>query len=68
MCYVNAKSCSRFGAPFIQARTLDRRVLKVIASEVVKELGEEVGDYYDLNKSVDVVVELGDKAYSLRCG
>ncbi|ADN49592.1 hypothetical protein [Vulcanisaeta distributa] len=67
MCYVNTKSCSRFGAPFIQARTLDRRVLKVLASELVRHMSDIVRDYYGVNKDVDVIVELGGEPRTLRC-
>lgn len=67
MCYVNTKSCSRFGAPFIQQRTLDRRALKILASELIKKGGKELNpeDYYKHN-DIDVI-ELGGKQYLFRC-
>ena len=67
MCYVNTKSCSRFGASFVQARTLDRRVLKIVASELVKKAGRELKpvDYYKQSEGVDPVVEVSGKPFSL---
>ena len=64
MCYVNNESCSRYSAPFIQARTLDRRVAKIIASEFVKRY-PEVKDYCDVKDGV--VVEVGGKKYGVAC-
>ncbi|MGC8542359.1 MAG: hypothetical protein ACP5NQ_00350 [Vulcanisaeta sp.] len=67
MCYVNTKSCGRFGAPFIQAETLDRRVLKIVASEIIKRMDIIVKDYYDVNKNVDTIAELGGETRAIRC-
>ncbi len=67
MCYVNTKSCNRFGAPFIQAETLDRRVLKIVASEIIRNMGINVKDYYDVNENVDAIVELGGETRAIRC-
>jgi hypothetical protein len=64
MCYVNNESCSRYSAPFIQARTLDRRVAKIIASEFVKRY-PEVKDYCDVKDGV--VVEVGGRKYGVAC-
>jgi len=64
MCYVNNESCSRYSAPFIQARTLDRRVAKITASEFVKRY-PEVKDYCDVKDGV--VVEVGDRKYGVAC-
>jgi len=46
-CYVNTKSCSRYSAPFIQAKTLDRRVAKILVSDFIKLKSKPVNDYYD---------------------
>ncbi len=46
-CYVNTRSCSRYSAPFIQARTLDRRVAKIVASEFVKLKFDGIQDLYN---------------------
>jgi hypothetical protein len=64
MCYVNNESCSRYSAPFIQAKTLDRRVAKIIASEFVKRY-PEVKDYCDVKDGV--VVEVGGRKYGVAC-
>jgi hypothetical protein len=64
MCYVNNESCSRYSAPFIQARTLDRRVAKITASEFVKRY-PEVKDYCDVKDGV--VVEVGGRKYGVAC-
>jgi hypothetical protein len=64
MCYVNNESCSRYSAPFIQARTLDRRVAKIIASEFVKRY-PEVKNYCDVKDGV--VVEVGGRKYGVAC-
>ena len=64
MCYVNNESCSRYSAPFIQARTLDRRIAKIIASEFVKRYAE-VKDYCDVKDGV--VVEVGGRKYGVAC-
>ena len=69
MCYVNTKSCGRFGASFIQARTLDRRLLKILATGIVESLGE-AGGGCGAGSTCDggVVVEFGGKTYRLGCG
>lgn len=69
MCYVNTKSCSRFSASFIQVRTVDRRVLKIIASEIVKKMGKELNpnDYYRQGKCISPEFELGGKPFTFRC-
>jgi len=64
MCYVNNESCSRYSAPFIQARALDRRVAKIIASEFVKRY-PEVKDYCNVKDGV--VVEVGGRKYGVAC-
>ncbi len=67
LCYVNSRSCSRFSAPFIQARTLDRRVLKILASEYINAISKPVGDFY--SSDVGSIVDKGgkDKALNIRC-
>ncbi len=54
-CYVNAKSCSRYSAPFIQARTLDRRVAKILVSDFIKLQSQVINDYYD-SEELDIVI------------
>jgi hypothetical protein len=63
-CYVNTRSCSRFSAPFIQARTLDRRVAKIVASEFVKLKFDGIQDLYNPNFEPDVVARLKKSSYS----
>jgi len=66
MCYVNSRSCGRFGAPFIQARTLDRRLLKILASMIIEKVGKALDG--ELAYSNGVIVEFRGKTYSLGCG
>ena len=63
-CYVNTRSCSRFSAPFIQARTLDRRVAKIVASEFVKLKFDVIKDLYNPNFEPDIVARLKKGNYS----
>jgi hypothetical protein len=63
-CYVNTRSCSRFSAPFIQARTLDRRVAKIVASEFVKLKFNGIQDIYSSDFEPDIVVRLKKGHYS----
>jgi len=63
-CYVNTRSCSRFSAPFIQARTLDRRVAKIVASEFVKLKFDSIQDLYNPNFEPDVVARLKKSHHS----
>jgi hypothetical protein len=63
-CYVNTRSCSRFSAPFIQARTLDRRVAKIVASEFVKLKFDEIQNLYKPNFEPDIVARLKKGNYS----
>jgi hypothetical protein len=63
-CYVNARSCSRFSAPFIQARTLDRRVAKIVASEFVKLKFDGIQHLYNPNFELDIVARLKKGPYS----
>jgi len=63
-CYVNTRSCSRFSAPFIQARTLDRRVAKIVASEFVKLKFDVVQELYNPNFEPDIVARLKKGNYS----
>jgi len=65
MCYVNSRSCGRFGAPFIQARTLDRRLLKILASMIIEKVGKALDG--ELAYSNGVIVEFRGKTYSLGC-
>jgi hypothetical protein len=66
MCYVNSRSCGRFGAPFIQARTLDRRLLKILASMIIEKVGKAPDG--ELAYSNGAIVEFRGRAYSLGCG
>jgi hypothetical protein len=66
MCYVNSRSCGRFGAPFIQARTLDRRLLKILASMIIEKVGKAPDG--ELAYSNGAIVEFRGKTYSLGCG
>lgn len=63
-CYVNTRSCSRFSAPFIQARTLDRRVAKIVASEFVKLKFNAIQNLYSPDFEPDVVARLKKGHYS----
>lgn len=63
-CYVNTRSCSRYSAPFIQARTLDRRVAKIVASEFVKLKFDVVQELYNPNFEPDIVARLKKGNYS----
>jgi len=63
-CYVNTRSCSRFSAPFIQARTLDRRVAKIVASEFVKLGFDGIQNLYSPDFEPDVVARLKKGHYS----
>jgi len=63
-CYVNTRSCSRYSAPFIQARTLDRRVAKIVASAFVKLKFDIIQDLYNPNFEPDIVVRLKKGDYS----
>ena len=66
MCYVNSRSCGRFGAPLIQARTLDRRLLKILASMIIEKVGKALDG--ELAYSNGAIVEFRGRTYSLGCG
>jgi uncharacterized protein YbgA (DUF1722 family) len=63
-CYVNTRSCSRFSAPFIQARTLDRRLAKIVASGFVKLKFDVIQDLYNPSFEPDIVARLKKGDYS----
>ncbi|MGC9106894.1 MAG: hypothetical protein ACP5IE_01705, partial [Infirmifilum sp.] len=62
LCYINTRSCGRYGAPFIQGLTLDRRLLKILATSWIKEIGVDF-DRVDVEEIARVF--LGGKEYRI---